>query len=262
MPDDIRRLASDILTKPITVQAGSTAPPVTVTHALYPVGQHLKTPLLLELLRHTDTDSVLIFTRTKHRAKRLGEQLEKAGYKAASLQGNLSQNRRQAALDGFRDGTFQILVATDIAARGIDVSQISHVVNYDIPDTPEAYIHRIGRTGRAARSGDAFTLVTAEDTIMVRTIEKKLGTELERRNVEGFDYSVPAPHKDSEFARPPRPPQGHKKPAARKTGSQGQGFSANPKGTSSAKPQPSAIKPAQPGTAPTARHPQRSQRAH
>src|ERR1039457_3772235 len=123
-PDDIRRLASEILRQPVTVQAGSTAPPVTVTHALYPVAQHLKTPLLLELLRHTDTESVLVFTRTKHRAKRLGEQLEKAGYKAASLQGNLSQNRRQAALDGFRDGTFQILVATDIAARGIDVSQI------------------------------------------------------------------------------------------------------------------------------------------
>jgi ATP-dependent RNA helicase RhlE len=262
MPDDIRRLASEILTKPITVQAGSTAPPVTVSHALYPVGQHLKTPLLLELLQHTDTDSVLVFTRTKHRAKRLGEQLEKAGYKAASLQGNLSQNRRQAALDGFRDGTFQILVATDIAARGIDVSQISHVVNYDIPDTPEAYIHRIGRTGRAARSGDAFTLVTSEDTIMVRTIEKKLGTELERRKLEGFDYSVPAPQKDSEFARPPRPPQGQKKPAARKAGSQGQGFSANPKSPSSAKAQPQAVKPHQPGAAPTARHPQRSQRAH
>ena len=244
------------------MSAGSTAPPVTVSHALYPVGQHLKTPLLLELLRHTDTDSVLIFTRTKHRAKRLGEQLEKAGYKAASLQGNLSQNRRQAALDGFRDGTFQILVATDIAARGIDVSQISHVVNYDIPDTPEAYIHRIGRTGRAARSGDAFTLVTSEDTIMVRTIEKKLNTELERRKVDGFDYSVPAPHKDSEFARPPRPPQGHKKQAARKAGSQGQAFSAKPKVATSAKPQSHVVKPAQPGAAPTARHPHRSQRAH
>ena len=161
MPDDIRRLASEILSNPVTVQVGSTAPPVTVSHALYPVAQHLKTALLLELLKHTDTESVLVFTRTKHRAKRLGEQLEKAGYKAASLQGNLSQNRRQAALDGFRDGTYQILVATDIAARGIDVSQISHVINYDMPDTADAYIHRIGRTGRAARSGDAFTLVTA-----------------------------------------------------------------------------------------------------
>ena len=213
MPPSINKLAHDILNDPVTVQVGNTAPPVTVSHALYPVEQHLKTGLLLELLKHTDTDSVLIFTRTKHRAKRLGEQLEKAGYKAASLQGNLSQNRRQAALDGFRDGTYQILVATDIAARGIDVSQISHVINYDIPDTPEAYVHRIGRTGRAAKSGDAFTMVCSEDTIMVRTIEKKLGAPLERRTVEGFDYSIPAPHKDAEFARPPREPRPTRKPA-------------------------------------------------
>ena len=215
MPADIRGLANDVLRDPITVQVGATAPPVTVSHAIYPVEQHLKTPLLMELLQHTDTESVLIFTRTKHRAKRLGEQLEKAGYKAASLQGNLSQNRRQAALDGFRDGTYQILVATDIAARGIDVSQISHVVNYDIPDTPEAYIHRIGRTGRAARTGDAFTLVTSEDTALVRAIERTLNAPLERRTVAGFDYSVPAPRKDSEFARPPRQPQA-RKPAGEK----------------------------------------------
>lgn len=215
MPPDIGKLANEILREPVKIQVGNSAPPVTVTHAIYPVEQHLKTPLLLELLHHTDTDSVLIFTRTKHRAKRLGEQLEKAGYKAASLQGNLSQNRRQAALDGFRDGTFQILVATDIAARGIDVSQISHVINYDIPDTAEAYVHRIGRTGRAARSGDAFTLVTNEDAAMVRTIEKTLGDPLERRNVESFDYTVPAPKKDAEFARPPRQPQPSRKPAAK-----------------------------------------------
>ncbi|KAF0218366.1 MAG: DEAD/DEAH box [Geobacteraceae bacterium] len=216
MPAEIKRLAGDILGDPVTVQAGSTAPPVTVTHALYPVEQHLKTALLLELLRHTDTESVLIFTRTKHRAKRLGEQLEKAGYRAASLQGNLSQARRQAALDGFRDGSFQVLVATDIAARGIDVSQISHVINYDIPDTAEAYIHRIGRTGRAARTGDAFTMVTGDDMAMVRTIERALNATLERRTVQGFNYSVPAPGRDSEFARPPREPRTSRKPAVAK----------------------------------------------
>ena len=213
MPAEIQGLAREVLQDPVTIQVGNTAPPITVTHAIYPVEQHLKTPLLLELLHHTDTDSVLIFTRTKHRAKRLGEQLEKAGYRAASLQGNLSQNRRQAALDGFRDGTFQILVATDIAARGIDVSQVSHVINYDIPDTPEAYVHRIGRTGRAAKSGDAFTMVTMEDGAMVRTIEKKLGATLERRTVAGFDYNVPAPKKDQEFARPPRQPHPRKNKA-------------------------------------------------
>ena len=204
MPKEIRHLANDVLKDPITVDVGSTVAAVTVSHALYPVSQHLKTPLLIELLQHTDTDSVLIFTRTKHRAKRLGEQLSNAGYKTASLQGNLSQQRRQAAMNGFRNGTFQILVATDIAARGIDVTQVSHVINYDIPNTTDAYIHRIGRTGRAARSGDAYTLVAGEDTDMVRDIERVLGGPVERRTVAGFDYSAATTRKDNEFSRPPR----------------------------------------------------------
>ncbi|MFA6409359.1 MAG: DEAD/DEAH box helicase [Gammaproteobacteria bacterium] len=204
MPPDIKKLANEILHDPVTVKVGDTTPPVTVTHAIYPVPQHLKTALLLELLHSTNTESVLIFTRTKHRAKRLGEELEKAGYKATSLQGNLSQNRRQEAMEGFRSGTYQILVATDIAARGIDVSKISHVINYDITATAETYIHRIGRTGRAAKSGDAFTLVTNEDMHMVRMIERLLGSSLERRDVPGFNYSAPAPKRNTEFARPPR----------------------------------------------------------
>ena len=207
MPDDIRRLARDVLCNPVTVQVGHTAPANTVSHALYPVDQHLKTALLTELLCHTDTKSVLIFTRTKHRAKRVGQQLEKAGYRAASLQGNLSQNRRQAALDGFRDGYYQVLVATDIAARGIDVSIISHVINYDMPDTVDAYTHRIGRTGRAAKTGDAFTFITREDEDTVHSIERVLGEKIERRVMEGFDYKKPAPARDREFARPPREPQ-------------------------------------------------------
>lgn len=207
MPDDIRRLAHEVLHAPVTVQVNHAAPINTVSHALYPVAQHLKTALLLELLRHTDTESVLIFTRTKHRAKRVGQQLEKAGYRAASLQGNLSQNKRQAALDGFRDGSYQILVATDIAARGIDISSISHVINYDMPDTTDAYTHRIGRTGRAAKTGDAFTFVTREDEDAVRGIERVLGEKIERRTLKGFDYKKPAPARDSEFARPPREPQ-------------------------------------------------------
>jgi superfamily II DNA/RNA helicase len=137
----------------------------------------------------------------------VGQQLEKAGYRAASLQGNLSQNKRQAALDGFRSGSHQILVATDIAARGIDISSISHVINYDMPDTTDAYTHRIGRTGRAAKTGDAFTFVTREDETMVRSIERVLGEKVERRTVKGFDYAKPAPARDAEFARPPREPQ-------------------------------------------------------
>jgi ATP-dependent RNA helicase RhlE len=204
MPAEIRKLTREVLSDPVTVQVDTVAPATTVSHALYPVAQHLKTELLLQLLEHTDTGSVLVFTRTKHRAKRLGLQLEKSGYQATSLQGNLSQGRRQAALDGFRDGSFQILVATDIAARGIDVSQVSHVVNYDIPATPEAYIHRIGRTGRASRTGDAFTLVAAEDTGMVRSIEKVLGSTIERRTIAGFDYHVAAPPRQPENLCAPR----------------------------------------------------------
>jgi ATP-dependent RNA helicase RhlE len=212
MPQDIRHLADAILRDPVTVQIGHSAPVETVSHALYPVPQHLKTALLLELLRQTDTESVLIFTRTKHRAKKVGERLVKEGYRATSLQGNLSQRARQAALGGFRDGTFKILVATDIAARGIDVSEISHVINYDIPDTTDAYTHRIGRTGRALHSGDAFTLVTDEDAVLVRDIEKVLGYPIERRVIQGFDYKAPAPRRDTEFAWDPRPTKSNPRP--------------------------------------------------
>jgi superfamily II DNA/RNA helicase len=193
LPDDIRRLARDFMHDPVTVQVGSAAPVETVSHALFPVPQHLKAALLIALLHRTDTRSVLVFTRTKHRAKRIGKQLVDAGFKATSLQGNLSQNKRQAAMDGFRKGEYQILVATDIAARGIDVSSISHVINFDIPDTADAYTHRIGRTGRVDRTGDAFTLVTGEDEDMVRSIEALLGSRIERRTLEGFDYRRAAP---------------------------------------------------------------------
>jgi ATP-dependent RNA helicase RhlE len=214
MPVDISKLADEILQAPVTVQIDHSAPANTVSHALYSVDQNLKSGLLLKLLRNTDTESVLVFTRTKHRAKRVGEQLEKAGYRATSLQGNLSQNRRQAALDGFRNGRYQVLVATDIAARGIDVSCISHVINFDMPDSTDAYTHRIGRTGRAAKTGDAFTFITREDESMVRSIERVLGEKVERRRLEGFDYKKPARANNTEFERPPRGTQGvnrHKK---------------------------------------------------
>ncbi len=218
MPDDIRRLASDVMKDPVTVQIDHTKPLNTVAHALFPVRQHLKTGLLCALLKDINSDSVLVFTRTKHRAKRVGQMLQKDGYRAASLQGNLSQTRRQEALDGFRDGRYQILVATDIAARGIDVSCISHVINYDIPDTADAYTHRIGRTGRAAQNGDAFTFVTAEDSGMVLSIERVLGENVERRTLESFDYHTSKPSRNTEFARQPRVQQG-KRAYLRKTGS-------------------------------------------
>jgi ATP-dependent RNA helicase RhlE len=207
MPDDIRKLTHEVLHDPVTVKIGHTAPASTVSHAIYPVEQHLKTALLIELLKQIDTESVLIFTRTKHRAQRLGQQLERAGYKAVSLQGNLSQNKRQDALDGFRKGSYRILVATDIAARGIDVLSISHVINYDMPDTTDAYTHRIGRTGRAAKTGDAFTFVSREDESLVWNIEAVLGEEIERRMLKDFDYKKSAPARDAEFVRAPREPQ-------------------------------------------------------
>ena len=195
MPTEIHCLAKDILKDQITIKVGETAPADTVSHAHYPVAQHLKTAFLVKLLDHINSHSVLVFTRTKHRAKRLGEQLTRAGFRSTSLQGNLSQGRRQAALDGFRNGRFQVLVATDIAARGIDVCQISHVINYDMPDTPDAYIHRIGRTGRADQSGDAFTLITNDDKQMVNAIDRVIGSKVERRTLTDFDYSAPAPKK-------------------------------------------------------------------
>jgi ATP-dependent RNA helicase RhlE len=217
MPQEIRNLAKEVLKDPEMVQVDLVAPAVTVSHALYPVEEVQKADLLLALLKHTDTGSVLIFTRTKHRAKRLGERLAKTGYKAASLQGNLSQNRRQEALEGFRDGRYQILVATDIAARGIDVSQVSHVINYDMPNTTEAYIHRIGRTGRAARSGDAFTLTTSDDRAMERSIERALGRSIERRALDGFvllPASAPQPKVINYGRKPNAPSRNAGKPAA------------------------------------------------
>ena len=213
MPDDIRKLVKEVIHNPVTVQIGRTAPAASVSHALYPVRQDLKTALLLELLYQTKTDSVLVFVRTKHRVERLTEQLYKSGHNVASLQGNLSQQRRQAALDGFRAGSIKILVATDIAARGIDVSNISHVINFDMPENVDAYIHRIGRTGRVDETGEAFTFVTHEDMPIVRDIEKVLGKPIERRTLDGFDYKTPSPEKEvsrssRQMRRPPVRRQG------------------------------------------------------
>ena len=189
---ELERLAGEILSNPERVQMGISAPAETVEHALCPVSQSRKTEILLHLLEKTETRSVLIFTRTKHRADRVAEQAERAGYRTTSLHSNKSQGARQKALDGFRKGEFQLLVATDIAARGLDISTISHVINYDVPDCADAYIHRIGRTGRAERAGDAFTLVTADDHGTVRDIERALGKPINVHRIEGFDYGTPS----------------------------------------------------------------------
>jgi len=202
MPEAIRSLANDILKDPETLRVGTNAPTETVSHAIYPVAHHLKTKLLLEILHRNKEGSVLVFTRTKHRAKRLAENLEKVGHKSTALQGNLSQARRKEAMDGFRSGRYRVLVATDIAARGIDVSQITHVVNFDVPSTPETYTHRIGRTGRAERSGEAHTFVTGEDVSMVRAIERLMREPLTRKKIEGFDYNEGPSAADKDFNRP------------------------------------------------------------
>jgi ATP-dependent RNA helicase RhlE len=202
--EKLKHLIADSLKHPKRIAVDPTAPAHTVAHWLYPVPQHLKTSLLVHLMKGGGIYSAIIFTRTKHRANRIFERLEKEGFKVGVLHANKSQNARQAAIKGFRENTLQILVATDIASRGLDIEHVTHVINYDIPDTTETYIHRIGRTGRAERKGDAFSLVTNEDLGMVEIIEKALGTLIEQRWVEGFDYHTVRPQQD-EFKRGPKP---------------------------------------------------------
>jgi ATP-dependent RNA helicase RhlE len=186
MSGEIRALANEFLRRPVTVELGASRPVETVDHEIYPVEQGRKAELLLAILRQSSSKQVLVFTRTKYRARKVADQLKKAGLPATSLQGNLSQNRRQEAMDNFRSGRVKVLVATDIAARGIDVSKITHVINYDMPDTAIAYTHRIGRTGRMANLGTALSFATQDDLPKVRTIERLLGYSLARRQLAGF----------------------------------------------------------------------------
>lgn len=206
MPRDIRRLAATMLRDPKTVQIGQSAPAQTVSHALYPVPQQSKGRLLRAMLSEKPAGRVLVFTRTKHRARKLATDLEASGHRVAALQGNMTQGKRQKAIQGFRDGRYDILCATDIAARGIDVQGVEWVINFDMPDCVDAYTHRIGRTGRALQSGEAFTFTAPEDASMVRAIERLLGSQIERRQVQGFDYG--------EFSAPSqqRPPQQRRRP--------------------------------------------------
>ena len=189
MPDEIRKLANNILHDPVTVEIQIDKPIDTITHAIYAVDQPRKTDMLLHLLHESGNGQVLVFARTKHRTKKLAFQLQQAGVSATSLQGNLSQPQREASMKSFRSGRVKVMVATDIAARGIDVSQITHVINYDIPDTADAYTHRTGRTGRMERLGMAITLVTEDDLDMVKTIERLMGQPLERRKINGFEVN-------------------------------------------------------------------------
>jgi ATP-dependent RNA helicase RhlE len=244
---ELNALAAQTLRDAARVDVGSAAPAKTVAHALYPVPQHRKTALVQTLLEQLDTNSVLIFTRTKHRANRVAQQIERAGYSVAALHSNKSQSARQQALDGFRSGKVRVLVATDIAARGLDIATISHVINYDIPETADTYIHRIGRTGRAERDGDALTLVTGEDTATIRDIERALNARIERRTVVGFDYNAPAPVAN-EFQRAPQAPRGTRPNTPRATVQRGA-------------PQRPAQRPAQQGASNARNRTQREGRA-
>ncbi len=207
-PAEVEILAKQVLKEPQRISMGLSRPAYTVTHALYPVPQHLKGALLLELLKRTDTTSVLIFTRTRYRAQKVERQIKQAGHKVTSLHSDRTQGQRQSALKGFKDGTHDIMVATDIAARGLDVENISHVINFDMPDTADAYIHRIGRTGRAQKTGDAFTLVTPEDDDIIKKLERIMGQPLPRETLDGFDYKVPAPPRSASSGRGRGAPSG------------------------------------------------------
>ncbi len=202
MPEEIRKLAVRVLNDPAIVQIGRIGPAQTVSHALYPVPDNRKKLLLAALLNQTPTGRALVFTRTKFRARNLARDLANLNFRVSALQGNLSQSRRQQAMDGFRSGKFDILVATDIAAHGIDVPEVSHVINFDMPDTVDAYIHRIGRTGRALQDGEAYTLATAADAPMLRQVEKVLNAPVEIRSLPGFDYGDFSPEK--QFSGMPR----------------------------------------------------------
>jgi ATP-dependent RNA helicase RhlE len=212
MPEEIRQLSRDILSTPVTVQINANTPAPTVSHAFYPVPEALKRKLLVALLKQTATGKVVIFTRTKHRARILARELETREYRVTQLQGNLTQNRRQRAMEGFREGRYDLLVATDIAAHGIDISEVSHVINYDIPDTVDAYTHRIGRTGRALHTGEAFTLATPDDASVVRAVERTLKTRIERRALAGFDYGDFSPEDQFPQQTLKQPRQGQLQP--------------------------------------------------
>ena len=192
MSADIRVLADKVLNNPVSIKIGESAPANTVTQTLFPISEALKTDLLETILLNNKVQSAIIFTRTKHRAKRLAEHLGHLGYKATSFQGNLSQSKRKIALGKFRHGELKFLVATDIAARGIDIDHISHVINFDMPNTAIDYTHRIGRTGRASKLGAAFSLITNGDRRQIRSIEYLLKKRLEECIIPEFDYKAKA----------------------------------------------------------------------
>src|SRR5260370_33469050 len=198
MPPVIAKLAKEIQRDPVVIEIGRrSAPAVGITQAAYPVPEHLKTALLRYLLRHTDMPSVLVFTRTRRSAKRLMKVIADDGFAVGQLHSDLSQTQRNRAMEGFRRGDFQILVATNLAARGLDVVHITHVISHDVPDVPEDYVHRIGRTARAGAEGDAWVLGSPAEERSLAQIERQIGERLPRVTLPDFDYKmVPAERAD------------------------------------------------------------------
>ncbi|HXI71865.1 MAG TPA: DEAD/DEAH box helicase [Verrucomicrobiae bacterium] len=198
VPPQIETLIQWAMHDPETIEIGARRTPAeTVKHVIYPVSDTQKTDLLLELLERVNYDSVIIFCRTKHGADRVANTLKRANHAVCVLHSNRTQKEREQALQGFREGKYEVLVATDIAARGLDIADVSHVVNYDVPQHPEDYIHRIGRTGRAEATGDAFTIMIAEDAPHVYAIERFISQTIPRVKLENFNYTYTALFEDS-----------------------------------------------------------------
>jgi ATP-dependent RNA helicase RhlE len=215
MPPEIEQLSRSIMRDPVRVAVSPPhRPPPSIRHEVYPVPQHLKTPLLVHLLGREDMMSVLVFVRTKRRADRVARQMGAARFPVARIHGDRSQSQRETALEGFRSGRHQVLVATDVAARGLDVEGISHVINYDVPMVPTDYVHRVGRTARMEAMGEALTFVTPEEESDLRAIEKALGRSIPRVTLPDFDYRAPPPPKDRRREGPPRR-RGPRRPHAR-----------------------------------------------
>ena len=203
IPPQIETLIQWAMHNPETIEIGARRTPAeTVKHVIYPVSDSQKSDLLLELLKRVNYNSVLIFCRTKHGADRIAGLLKKHNHAVAVLHSNRTQGEREQALRGFRDGRFEVLVATDIAARGLDIADVSHVINYDVPQHPEDYIHRIGRTGRAEHSGDAFTIMIAEDAPHVYSIERFISQKIPRVKLENFDYTYTALFEEAKAGQP------------------------------------------------------------
>lgn len=193
IPPEIDSLIKWAMKSPQTIEIGARRTPAeTVKHVIYPVAESQKEQLLRELLERVNYDSVIIFCRTKNRADRIGHMLKKNNHAVAILHSNRTQREREQALRGFRDGRYEVLVATDIAARGLDIANVSHVINFDVPQHPEDYVHRIGRTGRAEATGDAFTIMVAEDSTHVRAIERFIGQKVDRVKLDNFEYQYTA----------------------------------------------------------------------